>query len=554
MYVALIAILLALGALAIRGLITARRKHPALHLLLAVVSLVLIGHTAQNAGSIVERHWSYAVPMSVIVFTPVIPERWTEREREREWHGDDASQTRISAALDEVTHRIYRAPVWQRIVWAFRVNTGTRTGAKWFPAWFIMASWAVLLAGVGGMAFGLFCDRPRGRRRCPSCRYDMRRVEAPCRCPECGRSITSNAQLLKRHRRWRLTFVSLAAVLAAWPLRHFDELRGKNWTALVPTSVSIMLPGVPQAYLPDSVRAGRTRNDASLAAQFADDIARNERNWFRWQNAIFSRRVAKCIENNEAFRNHGYRVNEYQARQLPLLNEPDWGWRGLPDPGHTGWHWFRYPTWSAGVNPTMDEQSYDLEGLASDLFDNASTDYGSSLSFPNSFQTLTVGSRLLVVANEQDQLVFRKLCEVISAAAPPTSPPAPTLLRFSGWPDGTPRPPLHVVALDFSAAVNELWRPESGERSWDDVVYEDLETQIGPVLGPNPFVYTYGSEAEIDDAIDAEGEPFWTEAYWYAVERYPSKAILILTRQNPFTEDEFEAIAEVYRNALQAAP
>jgi hypothetical protein len=46
--------------------------------------------------------------------------------------------------------------------------------------------WTLAAAGMVLLAWALFWDRSRGRRRCPKCWYNMEGVPG-LRCPECGR-------------------------------------------------------------------------------------------------------------------------------------------------------------------------------------------------------------------------------------------------------------------------------------------------------------------------------------------------------------------------------
>src|SRR5262245_52001558 len=82
---------------------------------------------------------------------------------------------------------------------------------------------AFALAGLALVAWALFRDRARGRRRCPGCWYDIAGVPAdpvPDRhgqqvrtCPECGRRTPGERPLLRTRRQWRL---AAAGVLVMW--------------------------------------------------------------------------------------------------------------------------------------------------------------------------------------------------------------------------------------------------------------------------------------------------------------------------------------------------
>src|SRR5690606_13065681 len=57
--------------------------------------------------------------------------------------------------------------------------------------------------GAGLVAWGLRGDRPRGRRRCPRCWYDMTGARG-LTCPECGREAADADELLLPRRKGRM--------------------------------------------------------------------------------------------------------------------------------------------------------------------------------------------------------------------------------------------------------------------------------------------------------------------------------------------------------------
>src|SRR5690606_28519676 len=80
--------------------------------------------------------------------------------------------------------------------------------------WLVLTLGVVLgLGGLGLGAWGLFGDRPRGRRRCPACWYRMDGVRGRS-CPECGRTARSERALLRTRRRWGWTAAGVLLVIA----------------------------------------------------------------------------------------------------------------------------------------------------------------------------------------------------------------------------------------------------------------------------------------------------------------------------------------------------
>ena len=100
-------------------------------------------------------------------------------------------------------------------------------------------------AGIG--------DRARGRRRCPSCWYDMAGVSG-LRCPECGREAKLERSLFRARRWWirgalGAVIVLCGAAICVWPV-----VREKGVVSLLPNFVLVRLaPKVGTELIWDSV-------------------------------------------------------------------------------------------------------------------------------------------------------------------------------------------------------------------------------------------------------------------------------------------------------------
>ncbi|MEO1583486.1 MAG: hypothetical protein AAFR96_02805 [Planctomycetota bacterium] len=71
---------------------------------------------------------------------------------------------------------------------------------EWIWHW---SGYVVALMACIGVAWALFWDRPRGRKRCRRCWYDMSGAsDAPVECPECGRAHAKPGHLTRTRRRW----------------------------------------------------------------------------------------------------------------------------------------------------------------------------------------------------------------------------------------------------------------------------------------------------------------------------------------------------------------
>lgn len=117
-----------------------------------------------------------------------------------------------------------------------------------------MATWSVILFWTGGGLLGiaavfvliraLFADRPRGRRRCPKCWYDMTHTPG-LTCSECGRRAKREKKLRKTRRRWMAARLSILAIFIATGLLLTPTVYRTGWYEITPTTVLILLePGL----------------------------------------------------------------------------------------------------------------------------------------------------------------------------------------------------------------------------------------------------------------------------------------------------------------------
>jgi hypothetical protein len=143
--------------------------------------------------------------------------------------------------------------------------------------WFIALA-AVSLLGVWLAAWAIYGDPARGRRRCPTCWYDMSGTPASRRCPECGHACEEEKDLLRpRRRRFLATIgIFLAFTPGAWALVATGIERGwhyyflSTWKAISalqsgPFTIEVREIRNPNA--PDWTRQARiTRDGRSIFA------------------------------------------------------------------------------------------------------------------------------------------------------------------------------------------------------------------------------------------------------------------------------------------------
>jgi hypothetical protein len=98
------------------------------------------------------------------------------------------------------------------------------------------------------LLWGLFWDRPRGRRRCPKCWYDLTNAPpAPDStlpvCPECGFAANREKQLKRTRRRLRPIPACLLTILVGYELRAVPRIIAEGWTGAIPTAGLVFFGG-----------------------------------------------------------------------------------------------------------------------------------------------------------------------------------------------------------------------------------------------------------------------------------------------------------------------
>jgi hypothetical protein len=189
---------------------------------------------------------------------------------------------------------------------ALLIATGCLLGSMSLAQMVSQQSWAASVGTLSaGLALGvlsliawaIYGEPSRGRKRCPKCWYEMATLAVAGRfqCPECGHDAESNRGLMKRRRRTKLAIALIPLLLAAlWmPLILRSIQRGP--TALIPTPVLIL----GMWFLPERLitgvgqNVGPPANRDSLADRLVD-----RRESYAWQRAWVASSVQSKLDKS----------------------------------------------------------------------------------------------------------------------------------------------------------------------------------------------------------------------------------------------------------------
>lgn len=100
---------------------------------------------------------------------------------------------------------------------------------------------------LGLIAYAIFSDRSRGRKRCPKCWYDLSAamvgnstgIEVPV-CPECGIAIKSAQALSRTRRNYRQAVVGAVLASLGAQLMMLNTPGRKGWLGCVPTAAMLI--------------------------------------------------------------------------------------------------------------------------------------------------------------------------------------------------------------------------------------------------------------------------------------------------------------------------
>ncbi len=136
---------------------------------------------------------------------------------------------------------------------------------------------------AAGCAWVGWCFGPsRGRRRCPSCWYDMGGHSSRF-CPECGKEARSERSMYRTQRKFGLIWLAAALLVGVYFTFKAHEVRRTGLLALVPTT--LLIAGLE--YMPSSMIIDPPGHSEPANLRHRVD----ERQLFAWQSAWLDSRA-----------------------------------------------------------------------------------------------------------------------------------------------------------------------------------------------------------------------------------------------------------------------
>ncbi len=162
---------------------------------------------------------------------------------------------------------------------------------------------AAALLGLALLVWAMFADRARGRKRCPKCWYDMS-AALNLRCPECGREVKHEKQLLKTRRRWKVAFVTLLPFLIAGFLAVQPKVQRDGWWSIMPTTVMLLYFQFEQDDAVITAIDGRMSVEHEHPIFAGPMLVPEKAQLFEWQWRWLAARVIDLLADDDLMASH----------------------------------------------------------------------------------------------------------------------------------------------------------------------------------------------------------------------------------------------------------
>jgi hypothetical protein len=192
-----------------------------------------------------------------------------------------------------------------------------------------IGGWTLITVAAVTVAWALFADRARGRRRCPKCWYDMAGIPG-LQCPECGRTARREQALSRCRRRWRWALAPLPVLAVGMAMRVWPAYSQQGWAAFVPSTILVLVapadfdpPG--QRFMPgnSAIGAPPTTISEDLSNALMQRM-RDGKTW-RWQSAIF---IKRWMSEHQIALEESVVAPERWIEDKPVvfMLNPSWSW------------------------------------------------------------------------------------------------------------------------------------------------------------------------------------------------------------------------------------
>jgi HEAT repeat protein len=152
------------------------------------------------------------------------------------------------------------------------------------------------VCGIALLAWAMFADRSRGRKRCCNCWYTMDHAVS-LRCPECGHEVRNERALYRTRRRWKWASAGLLPLLLAAILAVQPKVQRDGWGSVVPATVLILLLRVDdRPWVVDGIQYHITETHTHPALGTPMHVPSDERLW-QWQWRLLARSILMRIED-----------------------------------------------------------------------------------------------------------------------------------------------------------------------------------------------------------------------------------------------------------------
>ena len=143
--------------------------------------------------------------------------------------------------------------------------------------WSNMVAFFVAMLAFGVLVVGYRWDKPRGRRRCPSCWYDYSGLDDRAPCPECGGVPASGKALFRTRRNRAMMGLAPLALVLAWGMHIAPTVVKVGWRGVFPNA--LLIGGFE--HLPRTVIYPPTMiNNGTLASRLGHNgLSDRERDW-----------------------------------------------------------------------------------------------------------------------------------------------------------------------------------------------------------------------------------------------------------------------------------